>query len=390
MRRDALALGAALALALGAACSRSRGSGSGSGAEAQAAAAAVGSGAGAQAPSPASASVAGDAAATERTDPERRVAFYEAKLAASPRHYPSLASLAVAELDRAKETGDPSWLARARTHAAASMAIQANVQALKAQAQLASYAHRFAEAVELCQRARAIYPPDTSLAALEVEAQLGLGEATAAAAALATFPADDFYAAFARGLIAAAAGDGPGAAAAFARAAERAAAERVVALQRFALVSAAGALLDTDDADAAAPYLEQAERLGADDRRLRLHRAEWQEQTGHRGEALRALEALIAERDEPELRRRAARLARQEGRPEVAAAHFAAARAGYQRGLDAGERYPLEGLAYLLLEAGVDLPRARAAAEQNLEHKRDASARRAVELARAAMAAPAR
>jgi tetratricopeptide (TPR) repeat protein len=316
------------------------------------------------------------AVAPRRSDVDRRLAFYQAKLAASPRHYPALAALAMAELDKAKETGDPSWLSRARDHATQSSAIQPNVAALKAAAQLASYTHRFAEALELCRQARAAYPPDTSLAALQVEALLGLGRRDDATAVLRELTEDDFYAAFAHGAIEVAAGDAAAAATAFERAAARAAAEGVVALQRFALVSAAGALLDGGDPAAARRYLDAAAPLGQGDRRLRLHQAEWLELAGRRAEALAVIEALLREHDEAELHRNAARLARQLGEARRASAHVAAARASFERALAAGEVYPLEGLAWLLLEANLELPRARALAEQNLVHKRDASARR--------------
>lgn len=320
------------------------------------------------------------------TEADRRVAYYEAKLAGLPRHYPSLALLASAELEKAKETGDPAWLARARLSVAESMAIQPNVEAMKAGAAIASYSHRFADALELARRARAAYPPDTGVAALEVEARLGLGDVDAAEKTLATFPADDFHAAFARGLVFAARGKAADAASSYALAAERAAAEGVAPLTLFATVSAAGAYLDSGDPAAARPFLDRAESLDGNDRRLRIHRVEWLEATGRRDEALAAVEALIESRDEAELRRRAARLSRERGDAARAETHFAAARALYRIPIEAGEAYTLEGMALLLAEAGVDLDEAVALATRNLEWKRDAAAREALEFARERLA----
>ncbi len=316
---------------------------------------------------------------------DRRLAFYEAKLAASPRHYPSLALLATAELDKAKETGEPSWLGRARRHVARSMELQPNFQAMKAGAAIASYSHHFAEALDLARAARQVYPPDTSVAALEVEALLGLGQDAAAAAALAGLEADDFHASFARGLVAAAAARFAEAAAHYERAAAHAASAQVPELERFALVSAAGALLDGGDGAAARPYLERAAAIGdaGGDLRLAVHRAEALELGGEPAAALAAFEALLARRDDAELHRQAARLARQLGDAPGAARHVTAARARYQRGLDAGEIYPLEGYSLLLSEAGLEPALALELARKNLEHKRDASARAALERAQA-------
>jgi hypothetical protein len=328
-------------------------------------------------PTSAPATPAGAGAAAGLSDADRRIAFYEAKLASLPRHYPSLALLASAQLDKVKETGDPSWVAAARSSVQRSMAIQPNAEAMKAGAAIASYSHRFAAALTAARAARAVYPADTSVASLEVEAQLGLGELDAAEQLLTTFPADDFHAAFARGLVAVARKRYPQAALEYAKAADRAAAESVTSLQVFALVSAAGAL----------PYLDRAAVLSPMDRRLGIHRAEWMEKSGHPEQALVALEALLAQREDAELHRRACRLARAAGDGARAQRHFDAARAGYQRAIDAGEGYTLEAMSYLLSEADVELPLAVTLAQRNLETKRDASARAALTQATARLAA---
>ncbi len=336
-------------------------------------------------PSPASAAAASPTPSPPPGESalDRRIAFYEAKLVASPRHYPSAALLAGAELDKAKETGDPRWLARARASVARSMQTQANFQAMKVGVAIASYSHHFAEAVAQARAAREVYPADSSVAGLEVEALLGLGDAAGAVRALASFPADDFHAAFARGLVAMAERHHRQAAATYERAAAFAANEQVPELERFALVSAAGAFLDSGDASSARPLLARAQALpgAADDARLALHLAEELELQRRPAEALAAFEALLLRRDDAELHRQCARLARQLGDAGRAGAHFTAARALYQRALAAGEIYPLEGYSLLLSEAGVEPALALELARKNLEHKRDASAQAALQLA---------
>jgi Tetratricopeptide repeat len=322
--------------------------------------------------------------ASSQTD--RHLAYYQAKLVAAPRHYPSLALLASAQLDKGKETGDPQWIARARASVERSLAIQPNVEAMKVGAAIASYSHRFADALRFARLARAAYPPDTAVAALEVESYLGLGDLDAAVATLTTFPADDFHAAFARGLVAVAEKRAADAATAYALAAQRAAAEHVVALQLFAIVSAAGALLDAGDAVGARSFLDRAIAIDRDDRRLRIHLAEWLEATGRGQDALASLEQLLAERPDADLHRRAFRLARGGSDTARADLHFKAARAAYQRGIDAGEAYSFEGMVLLLTEARTDLALAVALAKRNLEVKRDASARSALEIAQALLA----
>jgi hypothetical protein len=349
-------------------------------------------------PAPVSAPGTAPGTAAAGSELERRLAFYEAKVRSSPQHYPSMAQLAMVQLDLAKETGDPAWLARARAQVKRSMEIQPSFQAMKTAAAIASYSHHFAEALTLAQQARGVYPPDTALISLEVEAQLGLGELAAAERLVRSFPDIDFHAAFALALVAMAQRRFDGAAAFYEVAASRAADQQVPALRRFALVSAGGALLDGGNLDRAAYLLLQAEGVpplrpvdGRRDRRLSIHLIEWIEAIGKPADALAGLEELLAERDDPELHRHAARLARslvaarRLADPSIAERHFAAARAGYQRVLDAGEIYALEGYSLLLSEAGVEPALALELAQRNLEHKRDASAKAALQRAKAAL-----
>ena len=351
-------------------------------------------------PLPAPVAATAPVAALAGSELERRLAFYEAKLRSSPTHYPSMAQLAMVQLELAMETGDPAWLGRARAQVKRSMAVQPNFQAMKTAAAIASYSHHFAEALAFAQQARAVYPADTSVTSLEVEAQLGLGELAAAERLVTSFPELDFHAAFANGLVAVAQRRFEAASAFYELGASRAAAQKVPALQRFALVSAGGALLDGGDVDRAAHLLLLAEGVppmhpidGRRDRRLTIHLIEWIEAIGKPADALAGLEELLAERDDPELHRHAARLARtlvasrRLADPSIAARHFAAARAGYQRVLDAGEIYALEGYSLLLSEAGVEPALAVELAQRNLEHKRDASAKAALERAKAAASA---
>jgi len=323
------------------------------------------------------------AAAGEKVTADRRIAFYRSRLEADPRHYPSLALLAGAELDRARETGDPEWLARARRNVDLSMAIQPNFEAMKTGAAIANYSHRFAEGAAWARRAREAWPSDTGVTALLAEAHLGLGEIDEAARLLAPESApDDYHTAFARGLVSAARGEGARASEEFACAARFAAEAGAKELELFSTVSAAGALLDAGRPEAALPHLLRADSMDSTDVRLRIHRAEYLEATGRIEAALLQVEELIGERDGADLRRHAFRLARELGRDARAEEHFAAARRLYERPIAAGEVYTLEGLARLLAEAGVDLDAAVALAARNLEWKRDAAAHEALSLAR--------
>jgi tetratricopeptide (TPR) repeat protein len=99
------------------------------------------------------------------------------------------------------------------------------------------------------------------------------------------------------------------------------------------------------------------------------------EAQGHPAAALASYEALLARDDDPEVRRRAAGLARRLGRREEARRHVEAAERSLSRAVDAGEVYPLEALARLYHEAGIHPERARRLARRNLEYKRDRSAR---------------
>ena len=86
-------------------------------------------------------------------------------------------------------------------------------------------------------------------------------------------------------------------------------------------------------------------------------------------------ESILERQKDPEIYRRAFNLARKLGRTGRADELFAAAEQGAERIAAAGEIFALETQARLYADAGVKLERAEQLALQNLEAKRDRSAR---------------
>ncbi len=303
-----------------------------------------------------------------------RIEFYSARVRDHPRHYPAYAQLGEAYLDQARETLDPAAIGRARVALQRSLAIQENFEALKGMTALCDFTHRFGEAAEWGARAAAAWPADTEVTALQVEAYVGMGERDAAAAILESahpLNGEDFHLAVARGLWLADGGRATEAADAFVRAAALARVAGVEELVAWAQVSAAGVWLDNHDPGRAAPFLRDAAGIRPRDRRLLIHRAELLAADGNLAGAAELYRSLLSRADDPEVHRRLALIARDLGREDDRARHFAAAERGFRRVLAAGEIYTLEGLARLYLDQHVHLAEAAELSAQNLRYKRD-------------------
>lgn len=321
--------------------------------------------------------------------PEERIAYFRARVAEDPLHWPALAHLGAAYLDRARETHDVADVLAARARLERSLEVQPNYEALRARSALENFCHRFADALVWADRAAAAAVSPDEAASLRVEAYLGLGRVEDAARVLQRAGPDDrsFHLLSARAQLHVARGEVDDAARTLERAARVAEDAGRLDLQLWALVRAGGVLLDAGRSDDAEPFLDRAATMRRDDRFLGIHRAELHEARGDSLRALSIYEELLRERPSPALHARAFSLARALGRDDVAEAHFRAAEAGYRAVLEAGEIFTLAGLAELYLDAGRSLAEASALAERNLEFERDAAslelARRARERARA-------
>lgn len=315
------------------------------------------------------------------TDPlTDRIRFHEAQVEKDPTHSVAWSLVAHAYLARARQTQAPEDLAKARTAAKRSLDLQPSYEALRVMGQVSAFGHRFEEALQWAKKAEAASPHDgvdSRVLNLKVEAMLGLGRAEDA---LALLPQDadgasDFHmaASVARVLVTLERPDE--ARRAFLKAAEYARAENADALAAWAEISAAGTLIDNGRADEAEPFLARAEALDPRNVELAIHRAEVLESRGDVAGSLRIYEQLLAERPDAALSHIAWRLARSLGDDERALRHFHAAETGFQKVVEAGEVYSIEGLARLYAEAGVRLAEARALALRNLEFKKDADAR---------------
>jgi len=325
---------------------------------------------------------------------EARIAALRERTARSPAFYPLQAELAALCLERARATLDPAWVGAARQAARASLAVQESYEGFAALAGVEAFAHRFDACLEAAEQADAALPEGGAMLALRVECLLGGGRETEARAlveAARTAPradgvpsAREFYRELARAALARAAGDTEAAGAAYLAAAEMAARQRAVELRQWALVEAAGLLLDSGRPEMAAPLLAAARAAGPPGFRLEEHEAELLAARGDDAAALAAFERLRSQSPLPELRVRAWRLAEKLSRPELARVLFAEAEAALRAPVEAGELYTLEMLARLELEAGVRLDEALALARRNLERKKDRAAHELLRRAEAA------
>ena len=314
------------------------------------------------------------------SDADARIDFSLKKLSEHPRLFAVYTQLAAAYLDKARETHDPTFLAKGRDAVERSVAIQPNVPAFTVMAALCNFAHGFDCALEWGRRAAAANPADTAVTAFLVEAYMGLGRYEEAAKLLPLPGArsGDFYTAAALGQWLASQLRYDEAVDAFLDAAKLAGAGGMNDLAVWAEVSAAGALLDWGRPAPARSHLDAATRLGPRNRvvwtMLQLHWAEFYEAGGRLEEAVAVYESLLQEQEDPAIHHKAFLVARWLGQEDRANKHFEAAEQGYQRVIDAGEVYTLGGLARLYADGDVNLEHALALARRNLEYKRDIEA----------------
>lgn len=105
-----------------------------------------------------------------------RIATAQAAIAKNPRAHQAYAALATAALERFRETGDPTWYAKADDAATRALTIRPrNVEAIDALATLAASRHRFREALRLANRSLAIEPDHFAPLGIKADALIELG-----------------------------------------------------------------------------------------------------------------------------------------------------------------------------------------------------------------------
>ncbi len=321
--------------------------------------------------------------------PDAVIAFYERKLEQHPGLFSGFAALGSAYLDKARETHDVTWLAKSRTATARSLEIQPNINALTTMAAICNFTHRFACGLEHATKAARINPDESSLLSLHVEAHLGLGQIDEAdklldAAESANPARFDVLASRGRWFMEQERYDE--AHASFTAATTEARKMGAHDLIIWAEANAAGTLIDSNRPQLARPHLETASKLKADGwpikAVLQIHWAELDELDGHAERALAAYESILARQDDPELFRRAFLIARKLGHKERAESLLAAGERAAERISSAGEIFALESQALLYADAGIKLDSAEQLALLNLEHKKDRSAREALQYVR--------
>lgn len=311
-----------------------------------------------------------------RLDSDARINYYTKKITHDPQLYPAYVQLASAYLDKAYDTHNPDCLKKARSLLECSMKIQPSFEAFRTMGAVCCFAHRFDEALRWEKRAAEVWPADTRVTALMVEAYMGLGQYDVARKLL---PPDgtkpvDFHTAAALGQWLASQHHYDEAVNALLVAAGFAQELDVTDLVVWAHVRAAGMLLDSGQPLKAQSLLQVAARLDPKNKYLRLHEAEFLEAEGQAEQALAAYEALVKEHDDLEIHRKAFIVARKLSLESRARFHFEAAEKGYQRVIEAGEIYTLGSLALLYCEANVHLEQALNLAQRNLDYKRDTEA----------------
>jgi len=305
---------------------------------------------------------------------DTRINHYQSRVRRFPKLYPAHSALASAYLDKAKQTHDPVWVQRAREAAAESLAIQPNFAGFQAMAAICNFAHRFEEAIEWSNKAAQTSPGDTSVAAALVESNIGLGRVQEAeqVCAQTSGSTEDFYRLIAQARVAVAKREVDQASQTYIQAANAAGRQAANDFSAWALIMAAGILIDAGRPAEARPLLDRAENIDSNNYILDLHRAELAEAEGQLSEALRLYGRLADRNGDPAVHARAFQVARILGREAEARRHFTAAEHGYQKALDAGEVYTLGALARLYLEADVHLDRALELSTQCLNYQRDA------------------
>ncbi len=323
------------------------------------------------------AACAGSAPA-EATGPELKIAYYKQKIAEYPDHYPAHAMLAAAYLEKVRETGDPADLKLARLSADKSNEIQPNYEAFKTLAQIEGFAHKFEKSLLWAEKAlegTADSKANGELAAIMVDAYLGLERHDEAEKLLATVGKRDFYTSAASGHLLKSLGKTVEAAAAYQEAARFARAENAGKAEAWAQIMTAGLWLDSGNPDKALEFIDKAERILPTDMQVSIHRAEYYLAKKQPEKAVSSYLRILKSSNDPEIHRRLFLLEKNRGNLENAKKHFTAAEAGFRRALDAGEVYTLGTLAQLFCDAGTDLNEARDLSKKNLLHKKDKEAR---------------
>lgn len=315
--------------------------------------------------------------ASESSSVDRKIGYYQKRVAENPRLYPVWVQLGEAYLDKAKLTSDPTYIAKAHEAVDRSLAMQETYEAYHLKARLFGHTHHFEDALTWARKAEAsaIIGPDWMIRALEVEMLVGAGKLDEAKAMLPDPSAkvDEFYVAAAVARIANVEGRLDAAAASYIRAAELAREQKVPKLVAWAEAMAGGMLLDGGNFAAAIPHLDVS-RANGGCAEEQIHRAEVLAGTGKQREALATYEAYLATTPDPAVHHAAWELAKTMGDEAAARKHYDAAVAGYRKVIDAGEVYTLGGLAQLILDANGDPREALTLAEQNIKYKRDPEA----------------
>ena len=107
---------------------------------------------------------------------ERTIKAAQDAIRRDPNSERAYAALAGASLERSRETGDPTWYAKADEAATRALAIAPdNVQAIDALATLANTRHRFAEGLRLARRSSALEPDHFAPLGIVSDALIELG-----------------------------------------------------------------------------------------------------------------------------------------------------------------------------------------------------------------------
>lgn len=117
----------------------------------------------------------GDRGQPPATDTEARIEFYEARIGGRGT-YPAYARLGMAYIQKARETGDATYLTKAEEKLLASMAFQRNFEALRALAFLAMERHDFRGAFEYAKEALDASPSDLETKGILSDAYWALGD----------------------------------------------------------------------------------------------------------------------------------------------------------------------------------------------------------------------
>lgn len=308
---------------------------------------------------------------------DRKISLFLAKIEEDPGHYPSHAMVAAAYLDKARETGGLEFLALARKHALRSLEIQPNIEAFKAMAKLEGFEHRFERSIEWAEKAAKAATESTAdgeIAAILVDAYLGLGRPDEARHVLDSLSEEGFHKEAALGNYLKATGNPAEAERAFMNASEFALRENAGAAQAWAEIMAAGVWIDAGEHHKAVRHLKKAEKTDPGMKALQIHWAEYYEAEGERTIAAERYGSVLERSDDPEIHHRLFRLYKAMGNEDEARKHFDLSEKGFRKILSAGQIFALGPLAQLLCDAGEKLDEAKELSAENLKYKRDAEA----------------